>query len=177
MILMILRKSNSASASLLQREQFSLPPTRNRSWWLIKCSLSIWLVLCVSLPWRHRHLQPPLSNLSPARRISAEGQPCIHVPSDRSWPSRATFDLEDRAVHKNHLNRKIWRPHTRSPASQNATFFQENLLNLHSHAHGNPLLHPRLSQNKDNRVRRCFKTELISFFPLVFLSRKNFSQK
>lgn len=118
MILMILRKSNSASASLLQREQLSLPPTRNRSWWLIKCSLSIWLVLCVSLPWRHRHLQPPLSNLSPARRISAEGQPCIHVPSDRSWPSRATFDPEDRAVHKNHLNRKIWRPHTRSPASK-----------------------------------------------------------
>lgn len=57
---------------------------------------------------------------------------------------------------------------------QNATCFQENFLKLLSHGHGKLPLHPCLSQNKDYRVRTCFKTELISSSPWFLFQGKTF---
>lgn len=120
---MVVWKGNSAPALLLQREQLSLPAAgTGAGGWSNAAWASAWC--CVSLPWRHQHLShcwvssALLQN--PCRR--PEMHPCT---------SRATSDLEDRAVHKNHQNRKIWRPHAMPSC------FQENLLKLPSHSHGN----------------------------------------
>lgn len=77
-------------------------------------------------------------------------------------------DLIQCLLLQNATSRKIWRPHTRSPASK------RHLLpgKLLSHGHGKSPLHPRLSRNKDYRVRTCFKTELISSSPWFLFQGK-----
>lgn len=94
-------------------------------------------------------------------------------------PCRATFDLENRAVRKNHIpidwNRKIRRARTRSPAPKCHLLPPKLAKTFPPRPWKPPSPSPSLT-NKKNEARRCFETELVSFPLRFFFQGKLFSK-